>query len=84
MFSRNLSVNSLLSYVEDETNFNFFKSCYKNRIQINLLNGYCIIDTNINHSQYNLIVIDENNNIIANKYMFYNQIQRLLTVLRIR
>lgn len=84
MITRNLTVNSLLSYIEDEANLDYFKPNYRNKLEIELLNGYIVINVNENFSQYNLIVIDEDNKLIANKYFYYNQIKRLLTVLKIR
>ena len=84
VITRNLTVNSLLSYIEDEANLDYFKPNYRNKLEIELLNGYIVINVNENFSQYNLIVIDEDNKLIANKYFYYNQIKRLLTVLKIR
>lgn len=84
MITRNITVDSLLSYIEDEANLEYFKPNYRNELKIELLDGYIVININENFSQYNLIVIDENNKLIANKYFYYNQIKRLFTVLRIR
>lgn len=81
---RSISIKTLLSYINGDSEIKEFREDYKNKIQIDLLDGYVVITSNREKSLYNIIVINEQNVIMYNKYLYYNEIKFILNLLKVR